>query len=73
MIKPDIHIKSVKLRRCPFCGSFDVRLVEHRNELIVVDRFYSIACPDCGADIYFYGSETRATETMDKYDRRSSE
>lgn len=66
----DIYVKPAKLRCCPFCGSADVRLVEHRNKPIIKDPFYSIACPRCGADIYFYGAETREAETMARYDRR---
>ena len=70
MMRANIRIKSAKLRDCPFCGSSGVKLVEHRQELLIEDPFFSIDCPDCGADIYFYGAETREAETIAKYERK---
>lgn len=70
MMRANIRVKSAKLKRCPFCGSSDVKLIEHRQELLIEDPFFSIDCCDCGADIYFYGAETREAETIAKYDRR---
>lgn len=57
-----------KLKTCPFCGS-EARV----RQQIIVKGAVAINCTNgkCGADVFFYGTETNRKEVVRRWNRRA--
>ena len=63
--------KQIKLKACPFCGSDDVRFLDHKatigrgsdqQELTT----YSAECFKCGCTMDFFNSEAKAAKAWNR-------
>ena len=63
--------KTIKLKACPFCGSEDVRFLDHKATIgrVPEDKeitTYTAECFKCGCSTDFFNSEAKAAKVWNR-------